>query len=377
MLGDAVLESMATKAVQEFIKQSPSPANEIKARTTSCPDVQTLRACTRPTPPSLLLSRARAVHRPTVKIRPGRSACPAPSPSIFRAAKPVRAGLGRVDRSALREASASAAAQPTWLDEAVSRNATRATFGVTAGGLGTAPALNQFGTTDRTTDCCRGLSLREVRRHFARDQSQTDVQLADVLSRAALEGAEFIAQVDHKFLLCRLRVSSSADPILALLDQHAADERCRVEAIFQELFSTAASIVKLASAALVLVPSSDLAHADAALHRLATYGFQVQLADVSGMQAGDRWTQVAVATVPAILADRLANDSALLQDAVRSCVTSSDCAPRLLSKVEAMPSRRPSWLASLKSCPSKLVELVNSKACRSALLEVSTTHCTR
>ncbi|KAI5305960.1 hypothetical protein KEM56_002738 [Ascosphaera pollenicola] len=61
------------------------------------------------------------------------------------------------------------------------------------------------------------------------------------LTKENLRSAELISQVDNKYLLVKVRVrcASSSEPqtILVLIDQHAADERCRIEKLFADLVS--------------------------------------------------------------------------------------------------------------------------------------------
>ncbi|PGH22906.1 hypothetical protein AJ80_02955 [Polytolypa hystricis UAMH7299] len=59
------------------------------------------------------------------------------------------------------------------------------------------------------------------------------------LTKGALRNAKFVAQVDNKFLLVRMNLYNGEKEdnqrVLALVDQHAADERCHVEHLFKEL----------------------------------------------------------------------------------------------------------------------------------------------
>lgn len=65
-------------------------------------------------------------------------------------------------------------------------------------------------------------------------------------SKASLKQATILGQVDRKFVACILRASATGDqsaaeedgkPTLVLVDQHAADERIRVERFLEKLCS--------------------------------------------------------------------------------------------------------------------------------------------
>ncbi|PSS03341.1 hypothetical protein BD289DRAFT_191539 [Coniella lustricola] len=71
------------------------------------------------------------------------------------------------------------------------------------------------------------------------------------VSKQTLAKAQLIAQVDNKFILAKMPLAYDADTsqvatdpspsssVLVLIDQHAADERCRVEALMQDYFAPA------------------------------------------------------------------------------------------------------------------------------------------
>lgn len=50
-----------------------------------------------------------------------------------------------------------------------------------------------------------------------------------------LQGSEVISQVDTKFIACVLRPGEGSERVLTLVDQHAADERVRVERYLKRL----------------------------------------------------------------------------------------------------------------------------------------------
>jgi DNA mismatch repair protein MLH3 len=60
------------------------------------------------------------------------------------------------------------------------------------------------------------------------------------ISKIALSRAEVISQVDKKFILVKLKTAGGSDTVdnslLVLIDQHAADERIRIETLLNEFF---------------------------------------------------------------------------------------------------------------------------------------------
>lgn len=63
-----------------------------------------------------------------------------------------------------------------------------------------------------------------------------------------LAEAYVIGQVDFKFVACVIgHNSTEEEPVLALIDQHAADERVRVERILQELCEAALDVSERSS----------------------------------------------------------------------------------------------------------------------------------
>lgn len=63
----------------------------------------------------------------------------------------------------------------------------------------------------------------------ASNLSQSSQLTSLSFSRTDLQRAEVVAQVDTKFIACVLRPTTKPERVLALVDQHAADERVRVE----------------------------------------------------------------------------------------------------------------------------------------------------
>lgn len=73
---------------------------------------------------------------------------------------------------------------------------------------------------------------------FTSSLTQSSKLASDTFTADDLRDAQVVAQVDTKFIACLLRRSSGSERILALIDQHAADERVRVERYLKLLCSS-------------------------------------------------------------------------------------------------------------------------------------------
>jgi DNA mismatch repair protein MLH3 len=57
---------------------------------------------------------------------------------------------------------------------------------------------------------------------------------------SSLAEADTLGQVDHKFIACVVKESQFDEEVIILIDQHAADERIRVERFLKQLCKSAA-----------------------------------------------------------------------------------------------------------------------------------------
>ena len=231
------------------------------------------------------------------------------------------------------------------------------------------------------------------------------------LSKAGLRSARVIAQFDSKFILVRVKdyragrqtVDGQNRRIEALvaIDQHAADERCRIEALFVELCAKVPvdqaprsslghhSLVKtvvLEKSLALRVTASELRLFHASAAYFARWGILYDLTIEPAGRAEPGKETVSVTTIPPGIAERCKSEPRLLTDLLRrevwerhdagsvsqgssaaaSCVDPvaasgrEDAGQDATSDGEEQP-----WLGQLRDCPRMMLDMLNSRACRS------------
>lgn len=229
-------------------------------------------------------------------------------------------------------------------------------------------------------------------------------------TREDLGGAEFVAQVDRKFLLVKMRGRAELDheeggeadgrvETLVMVDQHAASERVRVEKLLEKLCGKVArgEEVELwpfveggkegaadGRGCAVLVSAAEAVQAAERIENFARWGIGLDLPSKSALSStqpanddspprGD-YVQIHLTSVPLIVSDRLRVEPRLQQELVRSYLAQlaeqgggAAKASRAVAG-EGNGGDERTWRSVVRQCPPVLLDLVNSKACRGAIM---------
>lgn len=207
------------------------------------------------------------------------------------------------------------------------------------------------------------------------------------LTRAGLRRAKFVAQVDNKFLLVSVpsTIASERD-LLVMIDQHAADERVRVEKFLDDLCGGKKLVEEWVFETKIPVLIS-VGEAKVVKERQADFerwGIRTEFDDhdfspTTAIQSGadgtkeletTSYVQLYLLTVPLLVSDRLRVESRLQQELVRSFaaqLAESDASAWTGAK-ESEDDGTWSWLSSSRSCPPVILDLIYSKACRGAIM---------
>ncbi|GAA5832199.1 hypothetical protein JCM11251_004277 [Rhodosporidiobolus azoricus] len=209
------------------------------------------------------------------------------------------------------------------------------------------------------------------------------------LTRVALSNSKFIAQVDDKFLLIRVPSSTGiGGGTLVLVDQHAASERVRVER-FWGLLTRPASRGGVETRSLegeeragVVVGREEARDVERWRGNFSRWGVEFASFELEGGEAGHGagqgggdYVQLFMTAVPALLAARLTTEPRTAQELVRSFVAQlrerGGAARGAGERGEGDSGGKEgdaAWVGRVKDAPPVLVELVNSKACRGAVM---------
>ena len=217
------------------------------------------------------------------------------------------------------------------------------------------------------------------------------------ISKDSLKHAKIISQVDKKFILVKVNISAASknsqvglgqsmenDALLVVIDQHAADERIRIEALMEELCtpnkdSTGTPESETLTSSLEKPLTFEISSREMQLLRVhrnhfSRWGILYNLSDIEGqpVEGAKKLSHtVLVRSLPPGIVARCNLDPRLLVDLIRMEVwRCAENPPAVLSPITMNDNSHSghNWLQRIHSCPPGLLEMLNSRACRSAIM---------
>ncbi|RHZ78209.1 hypothetical protein Glove_166g213 [Diversispora epigaea] len=234
------------------------------------------------------------------------------------------------------------------------------------------------------------------------DLTQSNV-LGHRFSKQDIENAEVIGQFDDKFIICKFPCSQNEDQgidkqdtrhLLVIVDQHAADERIRVEMLLKEFCCDFDSIKESGK------PSS-LIQAKPPIKIVLTYreiqvvkrfekdfnSWGIYFSDkidgkpdtpstltfisppVNSLIDNDH-IQIYITHLPKMISDRCISDSRVMQEIVRQHLYWLEDTGLFLKSDDGniFDNEDRDWKKMIRKCPRGILDIINSKACRGAIM---------
>ena len=203
------------------------------------------------------------------------------------------------------------------------------------------------------------------------------------IERLQLRACSVIGQLDKKFILLKVPATTGVDVDnsmkLFILDQHACDERIKLESFLQDFICNALNN-SLFSQPIVENPV-DITTAEA--HLFEHYSREMRkwsiFYSIKEEETGS--FRITIESLPDILLERYKKDTTFLKDALLQHFTELEMRirntlPNPATHREELKSTK--WWKCIDSIPTVIREVLNSKACRSAIMfgdSLTTTEC--
>jgi len=232
------------------------------------------------------------------------------------------------------------------------------------------------------------------------DQSGSSLAQESRLSAHSLRKAKVIAQLDNKFILIKMptesqttleesAIKSSDDDLLVMVDQHAADERCKVEELLSQLCKHTTAALPLRSnlghEPLIQTTRLDTAitfetsttEAEMLRKHAAYFAKWGILYDILPIRNATNTSNVitkskiVIRTLPPVIVERCTAEPRLIIELLRAEAWQRSTRSKHFGHATHEPPDTQSplhWLKEIGDCPKGILEMVNSRACRSAIM---------
>ncbi|KAM5535475.1 hypothetical protein V8D89_010812, partial [Ganoderma adspersum] len=312
----------------------------------------------------------------------------------------------RMRRSLGERYSVGTATAPAWIAEALQANEAYRSL---EQNIPILPNSGDFVQRFTSQSCEQGSGARRHAGYQQQTFQPWDAPNFGRFGKDDLRQALILGQVDRKFIACVMHPTVDAEDlrsetgplhgsgVLVLIDQHAADERVQVERFFRELCEGFLSHRPLSSTTesrqdgiggggvcirklnppvniLLTRPEAErIAGSHNAREAFSRWGVtltapSVPIRPVDSGPDHASYIQVAVSTIPEVVAEKL-----LVGEELRNLVKGflarfeTDAVQDALCPHDE-GGNVSTWQKALRWCPRELVDLINSKACRGAIM---------
>ncbi|OHF02359.1 hypothetical protein CORC01_02352 [Colletotrichum orchidophilum] len=219
----------------------------------------------------------------------------------------------------------------------------------------------------------------------------SSIKLSGRVSKAALMEAEVVSQVDRKFIMVKLRrdlISGGTlsgiqtNSVLVLIDQHAADERCRLESLMRDYFHVVNRPKEVVARTEMLEKPLQFEFSSKECRLLSKYFqhlrrwgifYNIEDPEPTGWRHRSRQLpRVDVLSLPSSILERCRSEPKLLADLLRQEIWRAEeegsSTSRPFSFATGPAGQEIDWVSNFHGCPQGILDLLNSRSCRSAIM---------
>ncbi|OBT54026.1 hypothetical protein VE04_06074, partial [Pseudogymnoascus sp. 24MN13] len=211
------------------------------------------------------------------------------------------------------------------------------------------------------------------------------------LSKSGLQQARVVEQVDRKFILARMPAAAASidggvggEDMLVIIDQHAADERCRIEALMADFclppspspglghdeLVPGVRVERLEKSIVFEVAGAESELLERHRRHFADWGVLYYIRPGEGMD------KVVLTALPPGIVERCRLDPKMAIELIRRevwCIDERGTAgafrqARGGEAANAEGETIPDWVSHMQGCPAGILEMLNSRACRGAVM---------
>ncbi|KAF7931099.1 uncharacterized protein EAE97_009308 [Botrytis byssoidea] len=199
---------------------------------------------------------------------------------------------------------------------------------------------------------------------------ETSTGLPGRISKEALRDAEIISQVDKKFILANLQRNSTAEEdsssLLVIIDQHAADERIRIETLLSDFLASPIVSTVPVPASVFTTPLEKSLNFDISTKESQLFHTYMNHFFYWGIiySVSPTGATITVQYLPPLLTARLVANPSLLLHILRTELYSYHENPTSHPSVTSAST----WIERIAHIPKSILELLNSRACRTAIM---------
>lgn len=198
----------------------------------------------------------------------------------------------------------------------------------------------------------------------------TDYRLEKKFHRSDLKSIQFISQIDKKFLMVNVYIKENNGKCLAVIDQHSADERVMLEKFFNEITSKSLqeTATPLAYPLKIYLSEDEYKLLSEYYNLFRQFGILFSLGSTRSHSKEGKMLFLTLTHVPELAFRKVSPSTDQINKDFAERLVLGYARDLMTKKCSLLPiDHSLNWTINIRNYPVALVELFQSKACRSAI----------